>query len=112
MNNSQLPAVPDSPTLSQLQDYQEVICKARGWDRTSDLATFLLFTEEVGELAKAIRKRIRLYEEKGKGQENDDLPGEFADVLSYLMDLANRFGVNLEDAYRQKEAINARREWS
>ena len=27
---------------------------------------------------------------------------EFADVFSYLLELANRFGVDLEEAYRKK----------
>ena len=105
-----LPQIPDQPTLTQLQKYQDEICKARGWDKTSDLETFLLFSEEFGELAKAIRKARNLYQEEGKSSSHD-LEGEFADVLSYLMDLANRFWINLEEAYREKEAINAGRNW-
>ena len=105
-----LPKIPENPSLSQLQTYQEEICKARGWDKTTDLEAFLLFSEEFGELAKAIRKAKSLYDEVGKTSSND-LEGEFADVLSYLMELANRFGVNLTTAYRQKEEINAKREW-
>ena len=105
-----LPELPDNPTLPQLQTYQDDICKARGWDKTTDLETFLLFSEEVGELAKAIRKHRNLYQEVGKTTSND-LAGEFADVFSYLMELANRFEVDLEAAYREKEEVNARREW-
>ena len=105
-----LPEIPKNPSLTQLQAYQEAICKARGWDKTTDLEAFLLFSEEFGELAKAIRKTRNLYHELGKSSSND-LEGEFADVLSYLMELANRFGINLAQAYRHKEAINARRNW-
>jgi len=104
--------LPDTTyTLSELQAYQAAICKKRGWDKTSDLETFLLFSEEIGELAKAIRKRRNLYTELGKSSEKDGIEGEFADVLSYLMELANRFEVDLAKAYRNKEAINADREW-
>lgn len=102
---------PDYPTLPHLQLYQKQVCEERGWDKTSDLETFLLFTEEVGELAKGIRNRMALYIEKGKSLNPDELEGEFADVLSYLMELANRFDVDIETAYRKKEAKNAQREW-
>jgi len=105
------PSIPPNPSLQALQTYQAAICKLRGWDQTSDLATFLLFSEEVGELAKAIRNRINLYQEKGKVVDPGELRGEMADVLSYLMELANRFEVDLADAYREKEALNADREY-
>lgn len=100
-----------SPSLPALQAYQHKTCKERGWDKTSDLETFLLFAEEVGELAKAIRKRRKLYIEEGKSHKKDGIEGEFADVFSYLLELANRFDVDLEKAYREKEEINANREW-
>ncbi|MEZ4826676.1 MAG: MazG nucleotide pyrophosphohydrolase domain-containing protein [Bacteroidia bacterium] len=102
---------PSRPVLADLQQYQSEICRERGWDQTSDAETFLLFMEEIGELAKAIRKRKRLYEEKAKAHVHSDLEGEFADVLSYLLELANRFEVDLEKAYRDKEAENAGRVW-
>lgn len=103
--------IPPKPTLTQLQQYQEDVCKERGWDQTSELQTFLLFSEEVGELAKAIRNRMNLFKEKGKKIPKEELEGEFADVFSYLMELANKFQVDLEIAYRKKEEINARRDW-
>lgn len=106
-----LPTIPESATLSELQQYQADICKARGWDQTSDLESFLLFSEEVGELAKAIRNRRKLYQEANKAPKSEELSEEFADVLSYLMELANRFGVNLEAAYSAKERKNANRNW-
>lgn len=107
----QTPHIPAHPTLKQLQTYQDAACRYRGWDQSTDLETFLLFTEEVGELAKAIRNRLALYQEAGKKRDVDELEGEFADVLSYLMDLANRFEVDLTEAFAKKEAINAGRTW-
>jgi NTP pyrophosphatase (non-canonical NTP hydrolase) len=53
--------------------------------------TFLWFTEEVGELASAIAT-------------NDDpanLREEFADVLAWLVTLANVMNVDMEDAIRK-----------
>jgi NTP pyrophosphatase (non-canonical NTP hydrolase) len=51
--------------------------------------------EQSGELAKAMRKAAGLYEERAK-QHKTSLAEESADVLSYLVDLANCFQVDLE----------------
>jgi NTP pyrophosphatase (non-canonical NTP hydrolase) len=103
--------IPLSPTLPQLQQYQADICRERGWDQIDELETFLLFAEEVGELAKAIRNRRNLFQEAGKSRPSGELAEEFADVFSYLLDLSNRFDVDLEQAYRDKETKNAQRDW-
>jgi NTP pyrophosphatase (non-canonical NTP hydrolase) len=98
------------PTLPELQRYMDEICKERGWTKDNYAEKFLLFTEEVGELAKAIRKTQGLYQEKAR-QKHVELAEEFADVLSYLLDLANCFQVDLETAFREKEQVNATRTW-
>ena len=102
--------LPAHPTLPELQRYMDEICKERGWTKDSYAEKFLLFTEEIGELAKAIRKTQGLYQEKAK-QKHLELEEEFADVLSYLLDLANYFQVDLETAFREKEQVNATRKW-
>lgn len=58
----------------------------RGLERT-----FLWFVEEVGELAEALRK--------GKEEEMEE---EFADVLAWLVSLANLANVDLEKAALRK----------
>lgn len=100
----------EKPTLPELQAYIKEICKERGWNKNTDLEIFLLFAEEVGELAKAIRKHQGLYEEKAKDNKTH-LEEEFADVFSYLLDLANYFNVDLEKAFRDKDKINSSRKW-
>ena len=50
-------------------------------------ATFRWMTEEVGELAKALRKGVP-----------SDVVHEFGDVLAWLASLANLSGVDLEEA--------------
>lgn len=50
-------------------------------------ATFRWLTEEVGELAKALRRG-----------DQDELELEFSDVLAWLASLANLSGVDLEEA--------------
>lgn len=102
--------LPAHPTLPDLQRYMDEICKERGWTKDNYAEKFLLFTEEVGELAKAIRKNQGLYQEKAR-QKHLELEEEFADVLSYLLDLANYFQVDLETAFREKEQVNSKRTW-
>jgi NTP pyrophosphatase (non-canonical NTP hydrolase) len=102
--------LPENPSLRELQRYVNEICQERGWTKDNYSEKFLLFTEEVGELAKAIRKAQGLYKEQAK-QTRFELEEEFADVLSYLLDLANYFQVDLEKAFRNKEHINSSRIW-
>lgn len=101
---------PEHPTLKDLQVYVDAICRERGWTKDTYAEKFLLFTEEVGELAKAIRQVQGLYQEQAK-QKRVELEEEFADVLSYLLDLANYFQVDLEQAFREKERVNQQRTW-
>lgn len=113
---------PNIPSLPLLQQYVKEKCIERGFNKASNLETYLLLTEEVGELAKAIRKKIALFEEstqkrtllEGQTKEQsvqDNLAEEMGDVLSYLLDLANRFDVDLAEAFKCKEAKNDQREW-
>jgi NTP pyrophosphatase (non-canonical NTP hydrolase) len=100
----------DNPTLKELQSYIALVRQERGWTKDSPSEKFVLFIEEVGELAKAMRKAAGLYEEQAKPRDIS-LEEEFADVLSYLLDLANCFHVDLEQAFRAKERINQSRVW-
>lgn len=53
--------------------------------------TFLWFAEEVGELARAV----------ARGDDPQNLREEFADVLAWLVTLANVEGVDLEEAIKK-----------
>jgi NTP pyrophosphatase (non-canonical NTP hydrolase) len=79
--------LPPNPTLRVFQDYLSLVCQERGWTKDTPSEKFVLFIEEVGELAKAMRRQFGLYEERAK-QQNFLLEEEFADVFSYLRDLA------------------------
>ena len=100
----------ERPTLRELQQYVADVCQERGWTKDNPAEKFLLFVEEVGELAKAMRKAAGLYDEPAKKRAMS-LDEEFADVLSYLLDLANCFQVDLEAAFRAKELVNRVRTW-
>ena len=72
--------------LADFQEAMRVTYLARDAERGPD-ATFRWLTEEVGELAKALRT-----------QDRENLVHEFGDVLAWLASLANLEGVNLETA--------------
>ena len=103
--------LPEKPTLLEIQKHLADECAAKGWDKNSITEVFLLLTEEVGELAKAVRKETAFKGEK-KPESKDHLVEEIADVFNYLLEIANRFDVDLESAYRQKHSINQTRTWN
>ncbi|MGM9992717.1 MAG: MazG nucleotide pyrophosphohydrolase domain-containing protein [Candidatus Bruticola sp.] len=113
---------PNTPSLPLLQSYIKNKCEERGFTKASNLEVYLLLTEEIGELAKAIRKKSALFEEVLSTSPNpteldkekilqENLAEEMADVLSYLLDLANRFNVDLATALKSKEEKNDHRQW-
>lgn len=55
---------PQTISLTELQKHLDQTCKEKGWDKNSVTEVFLLFTEEVGELAKAVRKETGFKGEK------------------------------------------------
>jgi NTP pyrophosphatase (non-canonical NTP hydrolase) len=100
----------ENASLADLQKHIAQVCKEKGWNKNSIPEIFLLFSEECGELAKAIRKETAFKGEK-KPETKDNLIEEFADVLNYLMDLANQFDIDLTEAYFKKHDINKDRTW-
>lgn len=72
--------------ISELQTTMRRTYFERDAERGPD-ATFRWLTEEVGELAKALRHG-----------EQDELAHEFGDVLAWLASLANLSGVDLQEA--------------
>ncbi len=104
-----MPDLPERPTLGDLQRYVADVCQERGWT-DPPAVKFMLFVEEVGELAKAMRKAAGLYPEASRPRDLS-VEEEFADVLSYLLDLANSYQVDLETAFRAKETLNQGRSW-
>jgi NTP pyrophosphatase (non-canonical NTP hydrolase) len=93
--------------LQSLQNYYERAARRRGWAGESAQDTLLLMTEEMGELARAVRKAAGLA--RHGDWDGQDVGEEMADIQLYLVHLANILGIDLADAVRGKEAINAER---
>ncbi|WP_224369951.1 MazG nucleotide pyrophosphohydrolase domain-containing protein [Hyalangium versicolor] len=105
-----MPHLDPRPTLADLQRYVAELEVERGFQAQDVVQKALLLGEEVGELFKALRKSqgISIDPQSKVGHVSEEL----ADILIYLCAIANRFGIQLEEAFRQKEEINSRRTWA
>lgn len=99
-----------SASMKKLQEHIKTVNKERGWEDTTVPELFMYLSEEVGESAKAARQLMN--SRIDSKSENFELGSELADVLSYVLDIANRFDIDLEKAYWDKEEINKKRTWS
>ena len=96
-------------TLKELQIFYARISKERGFDKETAQDTLLLMVEEVGELARAVRKQA--------GIKTDDkskvyaLEEELADILAYLLHISNILNIDLDEAFWKKEEENKKRNW-
>jgi NTP pyrophosphatase (non-canonical NTP hydrolase) len=93
--------------LKALQTYYLRAALARGWDTEGATECMLLLTEEVGELARSVRRYAGLARHGADNSEN--AAEELADVQLYLVHLANVLQVDLASAVSNKEAENLRR---
>jgi NTP pyrophosphatase (non-canonical NTP hydrolase) len=104
--------LPANATLKDIQKYVQEMEEERGFANQSMLQPALLLSEEIGELMKCIRKS-----HAGMGIDQNktydfDAAGEIADILIVLTAIANRFGVDMEKAFREKEEVNKQRTWA
>jgi NTP pyrophosphatase (non-canonical NTP hydrolase) len=96
--------VPSIPSLTSFQRYYKRVAHQRGYERETAQNCLLLMVEEVGELAHAIRKREKLVRHgsaRGSGEAH-----ELADVLLYLVHMANILDLDIAQAVKDKEEIN------
>lgn len=105
-----MPELKPSPGLRDFQAYVVELERERGFADQVAIEKCLLLGEEVGELFKAVRKAERLSVEHDA--QISDVSEELADVLILLCAIANRYGVDLEQAFRAKEERNKTRRWS
>ncbi len=99
-----------NPTLSDFQAYVAQMKQERGFNTTDKFFECCLLAEECGELISAVRKNNK-GGSIGTGSKITNVSEELADVLIYLCSLANMHGINLEQAFRDKEEINKQRTW-
>ena len=110
-----LPPPPDIANgARRLRDYQAFhhwLDEAKHFDPDL-LLNFVLLQEEIGELARLVSRASRtqgdnLYQPPSL----EEVGMEMADVLAYLLKLANYLNVDLEAAYLEKMQTNVGRRW-
>lgn len=99
-----------SSTLKQMQVYTQEMNEERGFAEETIPEKIMLMIEEVGELCKAIRKNATSVK-SATDSKNHNIQDEFADVMLYIMALANKCGIDLTKAVIEKEKENAKRTW-
>lgn len=76
------------------------MCRMKGWDKASIERVWMLYTEENGELASAIRQAMRYYKKNGTRKEKGmDVILELGDVFSYLFQIAYMLDIDLDDMW-------------
>lgn len=101
----------ENPTLADIQQYVRNLEVERGFTEHGVVDQSLLLVEEIGELCKVIRKyHTNMGIDTAKKYELD-AAGEVADVIIMLTAVANRLGVDMEQALRDKEEQNKQRTW-
>lgn len=115
MNNKQkklFDEICKSQSLNDIQKYTENILEIRGFNIQSAQDKMLLLTEEIGELAKAIRKaETRIIIDYDKIENYSFIESEVADVFIVLMSLCNVLNINLYNSFIDKEKENIERVW-
>ena len=86
--------------LNSYRDTTKAMCAHKGWDRAPVNTVWLLLTEEIGELASAIRQYTKVYRKLNLQKEKGtDVQMEMGDVFSYLFQLASMLNVDLDEMW-------------
>ena len=100
-------------TLREVQKYVNQINDIRGFNNQEVTKIMLLLTEEVGELAKAIRKNATDIKTDIKKQFNyDTIESEVADVFYVLSSVCNKLNIDIFNCIKEKECKNISRIWN
>ena len=92
--------------IKEIQDKLAKFSEERDWDQFhSPKNLAMALTSEVGELNELFQW---LTEEQSKNVDNDEIRQEIADIFIYILRLADKLNINIEDAVREKMEINAK----
>jgi NTP pyrophosphatase (non-canonical NTP hydrolase) len=107
-------SLPEGAAMKDYQKYIHELETLHGWLKVDLVHNCFLMGEEVGEVFKAVRRYNKLFDEGGSTppeQARAQLGEELVDVFNYLLAIANRTGVDLEQAFREKNTRNQQRTW-
>lgn len=105
-----MPELTPNPTMADFQRYVHELEEERGFIDQTVLMKTLMLGEEMGELFKAIRKQQQIKIDHATAKVGD-IDEELVDMFIFLCAIANRYDIDLEAAFRQKEEVNKKRVW-
>lgn len=86
--------------LNFYRDATKEMCMNKGWDKSSLETVWLLLTEEIGELASAIRQYNNTYRKvELRSKKGIDVMTEMGDVFSYLFQIAGILNIDLDQMW-------------
>tara|TARA_B100001996_G_scaffold369160_1_gene342328 strand:- start:101 stop:439 length:339 start_codon:yes stop_codon:yes gene_type:complete len=85
--------------LNAYKDATQRMCEYKNWDRSSIEQVWLLFIEEVGELAGSIRRSRNQF----KDEKQTKIEDELGDVFSYLFQLSSMMNIDLDLMWRKNQ---------
>lgn len=98
-----------SKTLKEFQKFYAKIAKERSFDKETAQDTLLLMVEEIGELARAVRKQSGI--KTANKSQMYPIEEEVADIFAYLLHISNILKIDLDNAFWKKEEENKKRVW-
>lgn len=102
----------DTDSLREVQQYIKTINTIRGFEDQPIELTMLLLTEEIGELAKSIRKNAtNMSTDINKQYSYDSIESEVSDCLYVLASVCNKLDIDIFKCLKEKEKENIHRVW-
>jgi len=77
------------------------MCVKMKWDQVDTPHLWLFLIEEIGELASAIRRTTTDFVDRKKV----NIDAEMIDVMSYLFQIADKFDIDLDEAWKTRRSI-------
>ncbi|RAP75322.1 MazG nucleotide pyrophosphohydrolase domain-containing protein [Paenibacillus montanisoli] len=92
---------------AEFQQYVKDWSELKGFDKSTIEQRMLYLMTEVGELAKEVLS-VSFHPD---AERKENLGYEMYDVVWNIFDLANKLGIDLEQAFKAKMDINDKRTW-
>lgn len=90
--------------LNEYRDATKMMCIHKGWDKVNVNTVWLLLTEEIGELASAIRQHSKTFKKSNlKKERGIDVQMEMGDVFSYLFQIASMLNIDLDEMWQKHQ---------
>lgn len=102
----------ETDSLREVQHYIKAVNIVRGFEDQPIEERMLLLTEEIGELAKSIRKNAtNMSTDVNKQYNYDSIESEVSDCLYVLTSVCNKLDIDMFKCLKEKEKENIHRVW-